>query len=145
MDFLKIIILLQMLFSFTITMIVYALPDDMLKGFMQQETRMPHAKSPSQIAQSFEKTTSSMKEAPLINIGALMFFTGIYLIDLFLNFIFAIPEMLTIPWNLFCYVFHIDPFYQSTISMVIFTISVVIYLIMIISLIVQIRSGRTIV
>ena len=145
MDFLKVIVILQILFSFSTTMIVYSLPDDALKSFMMGEARMEHGKSTGEIISEFNKTASSMKQSSLINTAFLLFYTGNLLIDLFMNFLFAIPEMLTIPWNLFCYVFHVDPTFQGGVSMIIFAIASVIYMIVIISLIVQIRSGRTIV
>jgi len=145
MDFLKVIVILQILFSFSTTMIVYSLPDDALKSFMMGEVRMEHGESTGEIISEFNETASSMKQSSLINTAFLLFYTGNLLIDLFMNFLFAIPEMLTIPWNLFCYVFHVDPTFQGGVSMIIFAIASVIYMIVIISLIVQIRSGRTIV
>ena len=99
MELLKVIVILQLLFSFSVTLISHSLPSDVLKQFTESEVQPQHASGSSEMISKFNQTVTEMKGLPLVNTAFLLFYTGNLLIDLLLNFVFAIPEMLTVPWN----------------------------------------------
>ena len=71
-----------------------------------------------------------------------MFYSGNILIDLLLNFFFAIPEMLTMLINGVMMLFGIHVEAMGIIQIFLSVITVVLYVISVIQLAVGVRSGR---
>lgn len=93
MDYLKAIILVQLFFSFAITVIVYALPAD-LKVYVDPFSDVSGSIDMQGVANDLESNLQGQQNIPLIDVGALVFYSGNKLLDLILNFIFAVPEMI---------------------------------------------------
>ncbi|MFW6122381.1 MAG: hypothetical protein ACOC80_15980 [Petrotogales bacterium] len=90
----KIVILATLFYSFAITGIAYSLPDDTLRYIE------PFDNSTGQIA-TFEEVTGEVQQnlnqqtqLPIIELGALVFYSGNLIVDLLANFVFAVPQMI---------------------------------------------------
>lgn len=83
---------------------------------------------------------------PLLDIGALVFYSGNILIDLLLNFAFAIPQMLLLLTHSFGTLFNIDTtgFFLGQIQLFAGVIFGIFYIFGFVQLLLGIRSGRTI-
>jgi hypothetical protein len=138
------LILVMLFYSVSITLIAYALPDDM--------------KQPIEIFQSnnmvvdMEETTGKLEEVvdrqlnvPLFDLGALAFYSGNLVVDLFLNFIFAIPQLAQIVLSVFFMFVQVDLQIQLILKMFVGGAIATIFVLMIINLILRVRSPGSVV
>lgn len=89
-----VVIIMMLFYSFCITGFSYSLPSDVI-SYAQ-----PFTETQSNLT-SFEGVTNEVQEKlnqqrtlPVIELGALVFYSGNILVDLVINFIFAIPQMI---------------------------------------------------
>jgi hypothetical protein len=88
MAFMTTIILVQLFFATSITMITYSLPnaaDNQAEQYLGITTRINVQTVSEDLKGGLEEQTN----VPIIELGALVFYSGNILIDLLLNFIFA--------------------------------------------------------
>lgn len=140
----KTIILVQLFFSFAITGISYALPSDAvhyIDSASDLASRIDLENTGEQIEESLTKQTN----IPVIELGALVFYSGNIIIDLLLNFIFAVPEMFALILNLFMLLFgNIDYYLTALVQIFISVTYYSLYLISAMQTITNIRSGRVV-
>lgn len=138
-NFFKAVIVVQLFFAICITMYVHALPAE-AKSYPDFYTPDINIE---QISETIEASLETQTNIPAIDLGALVFYSGNILIDLLLNFVFAIPQMLTFIINAFMMffvgadsviMFYIQLFFSA--GMVIF------YIISLIQLLTNVRTGR---
>jgi hypothetical protein len=141
MDLFKWMMIIQLFYAFCITGVSYAMPDNAksyVTGFSDVTESINLEDVSNQVQDSLERQTN----IPLIEIGALVFYSGNILIDLVLNFAFAIPQMLGLIISGLVLLFNLDGqivlFTQLFMSVTITAL----YLISIIQLVVGLRSGR---
>lgn len=79
---------------------------------------------------------------PLVELGALAFYSGNVILDLILNFAFALPEMVSIVLQSISLLFMLDPTIMNWIQVFIFVTFTVLYFFGIIGLLAAIRTGR---
>jgi hypothetical protein len=141
MDLFKITLIIMMFYSFGITIIAYSIPAAALPyvtGFSELNNDIDM----ENIASNVQGSLQSQTNIPVIELGALVFYSGNILIDLLLNFVFAIPEMFTALINGLLMVFNIPPFIATQIQILTGVMFTVIYFIGVIQLLTGIRSGR---
>jgi len=98
MNAIKVIILAQLFFSFAITIIAHATAvamPDMVGGLGDYENAGSQINSTS-INSDLIENLNSQQNIPIVEVGALVFYSGNILIDVILNFITAIPTMITL-------------------------------------------------
>lgn len=140
-DSFKVIITIMLFYSVCITLLTYAMPDESLH----------YVTSFSDVAQDIDLNATSQKvqesltqqtSIPVVELGAMVFYSGNIIIDLMLNFVFAIPQMLT----LLIYGIFTLINVESTIYLVIQVFAsvaiLVWYIISLIQLLTAVRSGR---
>lgn len=142
-DMLRVIVIMQLFFSFGITSISYAIPDD-AKIYVDSFGDLNSNVDMESINEEIQDSLNRQTNIPVIELGALVFYSGNILLDLFLNFAFAIPQIVTMIMQGIMLLLSIDTgviyFFQ-----IFLTISIaVIYLIGIIQMLTNIRSGRVI-
>ncbi len=144
MDFFKVMLIVQLFFSFAITSLTYALPEDTLNyvtSFSDITEKIDLESVSDDVQESVEKQTN----IPVIELGALVFYSGNILIDLLLNFAFAIPEMIGMLINGIMILFMgVDSYLFATVQLFSAVAITIIYFISIIQLISSIRSGRSV-
>jgi len=138
MNLIIIMLIVQGFFSMGITLISHKLPEDARNKIgMFTENQNDILETEEKIESSLTKQTN----IPVIDMGALVFYSGNLVIDLLLNFIFAIPEMITLLMNCVLIIFSIDPFIIQQLQIFTSVLFSMIYFIGIIQLILGMRSG----
>lgn len=137
------IMIVQLFFSVGITTITYAIPNDSLPyvtSFSDITGQINVETVGAQVSEGLQKQTN----IPVLDLGALIFYSGNILIDLILNFAFAIPEMIGL------IIFSMTRLVNLPVEIVYYAqvfFSVVIlasYFLGVIQLLTSIRSGRVI-
>ena len=141
MDFFPAMILISLFFSVGVTIISYTLPD----GMANYAVAINNGEfvDYNSLTTELQDKVGQQRNLPLIELGALVFYSGNIYIDLLINFITALPQMMSILINLFMILFGgldvVVMFYIESFLTVMFTL---LYLISILNLFTNIRSGR---
>lgn len=138
------IIVVQLFFSLAITLISHTLPGDSLQYvdvFVSTADTMNIQDIGEEIQGSLDKQTN----IPIIELGALVFYSGNILIDLLLNFLFAIPQMFELLLTgILYFAGGLNNFVIVSLQIFIKVLISALYLFGIIKLITNIRTGRAI-
>lgn len=140
----KVMIIVQLFYAASITTLAYAIPDeskDYVTSFSDLAEDIDLEGTSGRVTDSLEQQTN----IPLIELGALVFFSGNILIDLILNFIFALPQMVGLLVNGFMTLFNVDSFIFTIVQLFASVVIMVLYFISIIQLLMNARSGSTLV
>lgn len=139
----KIIILISFFYSFGFTLLAYSISD--INNINELQEYDETIKS-LEIQNKFENTLNTFRSGiPLINIaGGIILFTKDILLDLFVNFVLAIPSLVTLAVNLLLSLLNLDVVFQQQISIFIFGILSTFYILSLILVIIQIISGNRI-
>lgn len=133
--FFKFIIIVQIFFGISISIIGYAMPD---KKYLSIAS-MDHPIDVNDIGGSLEDTLDNQVNIPLIDMGAMMFYTSNLIIDMVLNSFFAIPEMISIILHVYNMFYPVDPVIYSYMSIAIFCIFGLLYILAIIVMVMNLR------
>lgn len=137
----KVIVTIQLFYAFAITGLSYAMPSDSLNyvtGFSDITESISLQSVSTDVQDSLEQQTN----IPVIELGALVFYSGNILIDLLLNFAFAVPQMLGMLVNGIMLLFNVDSYIFALVELFSAVIFGVGYIIGLIQLLVGVRSGR---
>lgn len=137
------IIIIQLVFAFAITTVVYALPDDTIHYVSNFETE--HNLDLEDVSNEIQGGVDQQFNLPLIDLGALVFYSGNIIIDLMLRFFFAIPEMVSIIIGTFFTFVGVDPFLAGQLQLLMWAVVAAFYMLGIIRFITNIRSRGAIV
>jgi hypothetical protein len=143
MGLFKAIILVQLFFSFAITGISYTIPDDakhFVSSFSDLASEIDLEGTSTQIKNSIEQQTN----IPVIELGALVFYSGNILIDLLLNFAFAIPEMIGLVISGIMMFLSMDSYLLALVQIFAAVVTYALYFIGLMQLMTNVRSGRII-
>jgi hypothetical protein len=140
-EYFKAIILFMLFFSFATTTYTYALPADALH---YTEVFSDNSVNFVDTAAEFENSLTSQTNVPLIEIGALVFYTGNYFIDLLLNFVFALPNAFTMVLSAIGALFGFDTFIWAYLDLFAKTAAIIFYFLGLMQFLNNVRSGRAI-
>lgn len=141
MDFFRATIIVMLFYAVAITALSYAMPPDSL-DYVTSFSDITTNIDLDTISDDFQTSLESQTDIPIIELGALVFYSGNILIDLLANFIFAVPEMIGILINGLVRIFSIDVQLGSLIQLFASTVLIIFYVIGLIQLLTGIRSGR---
>jgi len=144
MDYLRIVIVMQIFFGFAITGYSYALPAD-ARQHVNPFSDVADGLDMESVAADVEENLQRQRDIPVIDIGALVFYSGNILLDLLLNIIFAIPEMIGLLIYGITSFFSVDVVLIATLQAFVAVLVSALYVIGVIQLLTSIRSGRAIV
>jgi hypothetical protein len=102
----KLMMTVQVFWSLVFTLLVYTLPGAS-QGQLALVTMTSGTTNLATINTQFETAVTSQTNIPIVELGALLFYSGNIIIDLLLNFAFAIPQMFTMALNILFLVFPI--------------------------------------
>lgn len=149
MNMFKIVILIMLLYSFGITIISYTIGEadtatgndalNYISSFNDVSSEMDLESVSTDIQDSVQKQTN----IPVIEIGALVFYSGNILIDLILNFAYAIPQMIGLLVHGIQILLNVDNYIFAVVELFAAVVVTVLYFIGIIQLLLSVRSGRT--
>lgn len=139
MDYFKAILLIQLFFSFCITILAYSLPADSI-NYVDPFSSVADKINPQNVSNQIESSTRSALKVPVIELGALIFYSGNILIDMMLNFVYAVPEMIGLLLHGFNMLFNIDTTILNSIQIFISVLCTILYFIGIFTLLTNIRG-----
>lgn len=140
MNFVLIAIIMQAFYSFAITTFVYVMPEPtriQSSEFTGPSNSLDLANMSNQLQDTVERQTT----VPIVDVGALVFYSGNILLDFLLNMAFALPELLGLLISGFLYLFAIDNTIVFNIQVFASVAVAAWYLIGALMLITSIRSG----
>lgn len=144
MDYLKAILLTQLFYSLAITLLLYSVPPTTLAN-VHSFSDLSNNIDITTITGQIQNTLSRQTKVSVVDLGALVLFSGNILLDLLTNFAFALPQMITLLINGTIMLVGID----AQITLIIQTFATVMVMIMysigLLSMLTNIRSGRPIV
>lgn len=137
------VMIAQLFFSLFLNIFTYSLPDsarNYVNPFSEPADTINLEDTGSQLESSLQRQSNM----PLIDVGALAFYSGNIIIDLILNFIWALPQMFAILLSGFFLIFSVDTYYAHLIQLFSTVVLLVYYVISLIMFLGSIRTGRTI-
>ena len=143
LDFIKIVLMAQLFFSFSMTTVSYAIPDDALH-YMAIYTDEEYIYTLDELSTTFEDNLKLQTEVPIIELGSLLFYSGNYLLDLVLNFIYAFPAIFGLLIKGLLFLISVDAVIANNLTVLMWGVTTVIYVIGIFQLITRVRSGQLI-
>ena len=141
MSLFKTIIVIMVFYSFAITLLVYSMPADTL-NYVTSFSDITGSINLESVGTEVQDSITRQTNIPVIDIGALVFYSGNILIDLLLNFAYAIPEMFAIILNGIMLLLNLDTDIVSTVELFTVVLITVLYFIGIIQLLMGARTGR---
>lgn len=139
MQLFKFIIIVQLFYSFSITSLAYAIPDDQL-SYVTSFSDLADEISLEGVRDDIESSVSDQLDIPVIELGALIFYSGNIIIDLLLNFFFAIPEMIGLLINGFLILFNVDSYIFALAEIFAGVLVTVLYFVGLLQLLMNIRG-----
>lgn len=143
MSLFKMMILVQLFFSFAITSVVYMIPDSELEyvnSFSSATTDVDNNQISSQIQDNLDRQTN----LPLIDVGAMVFYSTNIIVDLLLNFFFAVPEMIFLVVGGIGHFVNIDVLLSRQLQAFTMAVILMLYFLGLIQLLTGLRAGRVI-
>jgi len=141
MDMIKVVIWMQLFFAISMTIYTHALPEDALDYVTGYQDLADNIDINS-VSDNIQSSLQRQSNIPVIETGALIFYSGNILLDLLLNFTFAVPQMFTLLINGLMLLLGIDAMFMGFIQLFLSVGIMAVYFISIIQLLVGIRSGR---
>lgn len=143
MDVFKGIIIMQLFYAVAVTLIAVALPASSLNyvtGFSDAGTSI----NVEGVASEVQGSLTQQTDIPVIELGALVFYSGNILIDLLVNFVTALPQMIMLLVNGIMMLFGngLNNLVMVYIELFASVIINVMYFIGLMQLLTGIRSGR---
>jgi len=142
--FFTVIIIAQLFFSISITTLTYSAPDDMSEK-ITSIAGIVDVVNIKVTASKIQSSVSQQTSLPLLDLGALAFYSSNIILDLILNFAFAIPQMFTLIINALALLFNIDSVIMSYLTIFVFVAFAALYFIGLIKLISSMRTGQTVI
>jgi hypothetical protein len=143
-EYLKIILVVQLFYSFAITGLIYAMPAaDQVQ--ITEFTNVAAEYDQRTIAQEVEGTITKEFNIPVIELATLVYYSGNILLDLILNFATAVPQMFTILIGGFLKFFNFEAELAEAVLGFISALIMMLYVIAIASFLLNIRSRGTVV
>jgi len=143
LDSFKTMVTAQVFWSFVFTLLLYTVPSAD-QGQLALITMHNGTTELATIGDQFEGAVTNQTNIPIVELGALLFYSGNIIIDLLLNFAFAIPEMFTMLLNLFFLIVPLAGNMQQTVSLFFLALIGIGYAIGILQFVTNLRSGGNI-
>lgn len=137
------IAMIQLFWSLSVTTLVSTIPAEHLNR-VELFTDNSLAGSLDTMGADVEENFSSQLDIPLVDAGSLVFYSGNIVIDLMLNFVTALPQMISILVEGIFLFIPMDSQLQGTAKLFFFTITTILYFIGLIGYLTNIRSGANI-
>jgi hypothetical protein len=143
LDSFKTMITAQVFWSFVFTLMLYTIPGAD-QGQLALITMHNGTTELATIGNTFESAVTNQTNIPIVELGALLFYSGNIIIDLLLNFAFAIPEMFTLLLNLLFLIMPMSGNLQTTVQLFFLALIGIGYAIGILQFVTNLRSGGSV-
>lgn len=139
-DYLKIILTVQLFYALGVTILVYSLPTSQLSYVTLYEGPTQDYSFES-MGLNVESGAASQLTLPLIDMATLVGYTGNIAVDLVFNFATAVPQMFTLLIQSFLIFFNVESYIATYIKLFFFGIISILYVVGTISFLMNIRSS----
>jgi len=112
------IVLLSAFYSFAIVSLTYTLPDSDM-NFIVQFSTDDAIRDYGETSREFQDSLQTQKQFGIVDAGALALFSGNILLDLAVNFFFAVPSMFALFFSAIFYFLKINVFLQNEIILLV--------------------------
>jgi len=140
-DYFKTVLTIQLFWSFAFTLLLATIPTaslNFVQPFASQDAQIDIAS----VSTDMESSIDSQLNIPLVDAGALLFYSGNIVIDLMLNFLTAVPSMFTLLLSGLFLIIPVDAFLQQWILLFAFALVGIMYMLGLMSFLSAFRSGR---
>lgn len=135
------LIIMQLFYAFAVTVIVYSMPADTVNYISVFQTNVDLEGTSVKIQENLQR----QMDIPVVDLGALVFYSGNIFVDLLLNFMTAIPQMFSLLLTGLFTFLNIDAYIATQLKLFTTTLLTITYVLMLLKFIMQIRSRGTIV
>lgn len=139
----KVTIMIMLFYSFAITILAYSLPTESLNT-IDSYTELSNSFGMEKVSEKITDSVERETNIPIIEVGALIFYSGNIIIDLLLNFTYAIPQMVGLITRGLVNLFGFSGDVWVIVETFAFILINVMYFIGLLQLIASIRSGQKI-
>lgn len=139
-----VILLIQLFYASAITIFSYSLPI-VSNSYLESSTTIASDINIEDVSSDVENSFSSQLNIPVIELGALVFYSGNILVDLLLNFLTALPQLISQVLNLILNMVNVDSNIQNYIQIFLTGIVTIFYFMNLIILLTNIRGKGSIV
>lgn len=141
----KSVIMVQLFYALGITLLTYSLSSAGIPlNYIGSFSDLADSIDLKGVSEDVQNSLESQTSIPVIELGALVFYSGNILLDLILNFAFAIPEMIGLIINGIGLLFNIDSYMFAIVEIFAGVVVMVMYFVGLMGLLQDIRSGRVI-
>lgn len=144
LDSFKVMMTAQVFWSLVFTLLVYTMPGAD-QGQLALITMTNGTTNLATISTQFESAVTNQTNIPIVELGALLFYSGNIIIDLLLNFAFAIPQMFSMLLNIFFLILPMPQNIQLTVSLFFVALIAIAYAIGILQFVTNMRSGGNVI
>lgn len=134
-------LIIMLFYSLAINGLTYSMPEQSL-NYVTSFSDLSNDIEIEGISQEVTESVEAQTNIPVVELGALVFYSGNILIDLLLNFAFAIPQMIIILLSSITFLLGVDSVYLNMLQLFLTVTITIVYFLAIIQLITGIRSGR---
>ena len=143
-DYFKMILTVQLFYAFAITVLVHNIPAADLDNVVMFE-RPTETIDLESVGSELEEKVSQELNLPLIDLGALVFYSGNIIVDMLVNFITAVPQMFTLLIEGFLLFFNVESFIAVQIKLFFWVLIMILYVLSLLMFIMSIRSRGAII
>jgi hypothetical protein len=137
------VILIQLFYAASITIYTRAMPEEAL-DYVTSFSDVANEINLETVSDDVQDSLESQTNVPIVELGALVFYSGNILIDLLLNFAFAIPQMIALLLTGIEMLFDFHTGIAATVQLFATVSVTVFYFFGLIQLLTSVRSGRVI-
>lgn len=138
---LKAMLFMMIFYSVCVTLIAHMLPqftDQYTGNFMSQGVNTDI----NDITSSVDLGVQGQTQLPLVDLGALLFYSGNLFIDLAVNFVTALPQMVVLSINIVMSIVTPDAVFSQQLKLGLQALLFVAYMFSLLGLLLNLRSGR---
>jgi len=140
-DLFKTVIWVQLFYAVAIVLFTHNMPGSSVH-YVEWYSDSTATIDLESVGSQVEDSLRAQADIPVIELGALVFYSGNIILDLLANFAFAIPAMLGLLVEGFTRLFSIDGFIAIQVQLFASVLILVMYVIGLVQLVAGIRSGR---
>lgn len=145
MDYFKAVLLTQLFYSVAIVLILYGLEGTTLAPHIQSFSDVGGSIGLNNVTSEVQNTLDRETQFSVVDLGALALFSGNILLDLLVNFAFALPQMITLLVNGVLQLIGVDAQITAIVQIFATAVIMIMYFIALLSLLTNIRSRGTVV
>lgn len=140
---LEVLLVVNLFWAMAVTILSYAFINPANSGVLGGI--VTSSISAEEMSQKLQGTLTAQTSIPVIDLGALIFYSGVILVDFVANFITAVPSMVTGLVVIFQYIFGIDAVVAYWMKMFLYVFVMVYWVMYLLQMVISMRSGARVV